>query len=54
MLRMTDGVQDVQGMEYQPIKCLNTSLTPGIKVIIHTRNIVMEHDVTFSIRSNAL
>ena len=39
MLRMTDGVQDVQGMEYQAIKCLNTSLTPGIKVIVHVLHI---------------
>lgn len=34
MLKMTDGTQDIQGMEYQPIPALNTTLTPGTKVIL--------------------
>ncbi|XP_057658923.1 recQ-mediated genome instability protein 1-like [Diorhabda carinulata] len=31
-LTLTDGVQDVEAMEYKPIKCLNINLSPGIKI----------------------
>ncbi len=32
MLSMTDGVQDVKGMEHKPIRCLHDKLAPGVKV----------------------
>ncbi|XP_072372776.1 recQ-mediated genome instability protein 1 [Scyliorhinus torazame] len=34
MLQLTDGVQELQGMEYQPIPALNSSLSPGTKVLL--------------------
>lgn len=33
-LTLSDGVQDVEAMEYRPIKCLNLNLSPGIKIRI--------------------
>ncbi|XP_043939622.1 recQ-mediated genome instability protein 1 [Protopterus annectens] len=35
MLQLTDGVQELQGMEYQPVPCLHTELSPGTKVILY-------------------
>ncbi|KAL6456768.1 hypothetical protein MHYP_G00353120 [Metynnis hypsauchen] len=32
MLQLTDGVQSLEGMEYQPIPALNPSLPPGTKL----------------------
>ncbi|XP_066500524.1 recQ-mediated genome instability protein 1 [Hoplias malabaricus] len=32
MLQLTDGVQSLEGMEYQPIPALNASLPPGTKL----------------------
>ncbi|KAJ8939987.1 hypothetical protein NQ314_010927 [Rhamnusium bicolor] len=32
LLTLTDGVQEVEAMEYKPIPCLNLNLTPGIKI----------------------
>ncbi|CAH1799278.1 unnamed protein product [Owenia fusiformis] len=34
MLQLTDGEQEVQGMEYKPIRDLNTNLTPGCKMVV--------------------
>ncbi|XP_056135231.1 recQ-mediated genome instability protein 1 [Lampris incognitus] len=32
LLQVTDGVQSLEAMEYQPIPALNTSLRPGVKL----------------------
>ncbi|XP_064618431.1 recQ-mediated genome instability protein 1-like isoform X2 [Liolophura sinensis] len=37
MLKLTDGVTDVQGIEYQPIPALHKNLLPGCKVRIKGR-----------------
>ncbi|KAK3097200.1 hypothetical protein FSP39_007388 [Pinctada imbricata] len=34
MLKLTDGVTEVQGMEYRQILCLNEKIKPGTKVLI--------------------
>ncbi|CAI5786936.1 recQ-mediated genome instability protein 1 [Podarcis lilfordi] len=34
MLQLTDGIHDIQGMEYQPIPVLHSNLPPGTKVMI--------------------
>ncbi|XP_041077538.1 recQ-mediated genome instability protein 1-like [Polyodon spathula] len=34
MLQLTDGVQQLQGMEYQPIPVLHASLHPGTKILL--------------------
>ncbi|XP_039606522.1 recQ-mediated genome instability protein 1 [Polypterus senegalus] len=34
MLQLTDGVQHLQGMEYQHIPCLHTELHPGTKILL--------------------
>ncbi|XP_078071524.1 recQ-mediated genome instability protein 1 [Mustelus asterias] len=34
MLQLTDGVQELQGMEYQPIPALYSDLSPGTKVLL--------------------
>lgn len=31
-LTLTDGVQEVEAMEYKPVSCLNLNLSPGIKI----------------------
>lgn len=33
-LSLTDGIQQVEAMEYKPIKDLNFNLTPGIKILL--------------------
>ena len=33
LLKLTDGVTDVQGMEYQPIPQLSVDTPPGTKVV---------------------
>ncbi|XP_060525932.1 recQ-mediated genome instability protein 1-like isoform X2 [Cylas formicarius] len=33
-LTLTDGVQEIEAMEFKPISCLNINLTPGIKVLL--------------------
>ncbi|XP_001505378.1 recQ-mediated genome instability protein 1 [Ornithorhynchus anatinus] len=37
MLQITDGVVQIQGMEYQPIPALHSSLIPGTKLLLHGR-----------------
>ncbi|XP_048383823.2 recQ-mediated genome instability protein 1 [Stegostoma tigrinum] len=34
MLQLTDGVQELQGMEYKPIPALHSSLSPGTKILL--------------------
>lgn len=34
MLQLTDGVQQLQGMEYQPIPVLHANLHPGTKILL--------------------
>ncbi|KAL4630115.1 recQ-mediated genome instability protein 1 [Arapaima gigas] len=34
LLQLTDGVQNLEGMEYEPISSLNTSLRPGTKILL--------------------
>ncbi|XP_006008963.1 recQ-mediated genome instability protein 1 [Latimeria chalumnae] len=34
MLRLTDGIQQLQGMEYQPVPFLHASLPPGTKILL--------------------
>lgn len=34
MMKLTDGTTDVHGMEYQPIPCLHSTLSPGVKIKI--------------------
>lgn len=34
MINMTDGVREIQGMEYMPIAQLNTDIPPGTKVML--------------------
>ncbi|KAJ8413918.1 hypothetical protein AAFF_G00065160 [Aldrovandia affinis] len=34
MLQLTDGVQDLQALEYQPIPALSASLPPGTKLLL--------------------
>ncbi|KPP61826.1 recQ-mediated genome instability protein 1-like [Scleropages formosus] len=34
MLQLTDGVHNLEGMEYKPIPALNTSLRPGTKILL--------------------
>nr|XP_023658830.1 recQ-mediated genome instability protein 1 [Paramormyrops kingsleyae]XP_023658831.1 recQ-mediated genome instability protein 1 [Paramormyrops kingsleyae] len=34
LLRLTDGVQNLEGMEYQPIPFLNVNLHPGTKILL--------------------
>lgn len=33
-LELTDGHQTIIALEYQPIPCLNTQLSPGIKILL--------------------
>ena len=33
-LELTDGFRTVSALEYRPIPCLTTQLTPGLKVIV--------------------
>lgn len=35
MLQLTDGIVQVQGMEYQPIPALHSNLPPGTKILIY-------------------
>ncbi|KAL1783920.1 recQ-mediated genome instability protein 1 [Sigmodon hispidus] len=35
MLQLTDGVMQIQGMEYQPIPTLHSGLPPGTKILVH-------------------
>lgn len=35
MLQLTDGVTQVQGMEYQSIPALHSALPPGTKILVH-------------------
>ncbi|XP_074052729.1 recQ-mediated genome instability protein 1 [Macrotis lagotis] len=35
MLQITDGVRQIQGMEYQPIPALHQTIPPGTKILIH-------------------
>lgn len=37
MLQLTDGVTQIQGMEYQSIPTLHTGLPPGTKILVHGR-----------------
>ncbi|XP_075067156.1 recQ-mediated genome instability protein 1 isoform X2 [Mixophyes fleayi] len=34
MLQLTDGTQNIQGMEYQSVPVLHTSLSPGTKILL--------------------
>ncbi|XP_053323068.1 recQ-mediated genome instability protein 1 [Spea bombifrons] len=34
MLQLTDGTQQIQGMEYQPVPTLNAYLSPGTKILL--------------------
>ncbi|XP_043541759.1 recQ-mediated genome instability protein 1 [Chiloscyllium plagiosum] len=34
MLQLTDGVQELQGMEYKPIPALHSGLSPGTKILL--------------------
>ncbi|XP_027526638.1 recQ-mediated genome instability protein 1 [Neopelma chrysocephalum] len=34
MLQLTDGIHQIQGMEYQPVPVLHTSLPPGTKITV--------------------
>ncbi|CAI9568545.1 unnamed protein product, partial [Staurois parvus] len=34
MLQLTDGTQNVQGMEYQPLPALHVGLPPGTKILL--------------------
>ncbi|KFQ42794.1 PREDICTED: recQ-mediated genome instability protein 1 [Nestor notabilis] len=35
MLQLTDGIHQIQGMEYQPVPVLHSHLPPGTKITIH-------------------
>lgn len=35
MLQLTDGIHQIQGMEYQPVPVLHSSLPPGTKITVH-------------------
>ncbi|XP_028627788.1 recQ-mediated genome instability protein 1 [Grammomys surdaster] len=35
MLQLTDGVTEIQGMEYQSIPALHSGLPPGTKILVH-------------------
>ncbi|NXL90075.1 RMI1 protein, partial [Alectura lathami] len=35
MLQLTDGIQQIQGMEYQPVPILHSDLPPGTKITVH-------------------
>ncbi|NXK47593.1 RMI1 protein, partial [Chauna torquata] len=35
MLQLTDGIHQIQGMEYQPVSVLHSNLPPGTKITIH-------------------
>ncbi|NWY42666.1 RMI1 protein, partial [Sylvia atricapilla] len=35
MLQLTDGIHQIQGMEYQPVPVLCSSLPPGTKISVH-------------------
>ena len=37
LINLTDGVQDVQGMEYSTIPCLSPQTPPGTKVLFCLR-----------------
>ncbi|CAH2294233.1 recQ-mediated genome instability 1 [Pelobates cultripes] len=34
MIQLTDGIQQIQGMEYQPLPMLNANLPPGTKILL--------------------
>ncbi|NXT79732.1 RMI1 protein, partial [Zapornia atra] len=34
MLQLTDGIQQIQGMEYQPVPVLHSNLPPGTKITV--------------------
>ncbi|KAM8960579.1 recQ-mediated genome instability protein 1 [Pelodytes ibericus] len=34
MLQLTDGTQQIQGMEYRPLPTLNSNLSPGTKILL--------------------
>ncbi|XP_015704691.1 recQ-mediated genome instability protein 1 [Coturnix japonica] len=35
MLQLTDGIHQIQGMEYQPVPALHSNLPPGTKITVH-------------------
>ncbi|NXI68948.1 RMI1 protein, partial [Anseranas semipalmata] len=35
MLQLTDGIHQIQGMEYQPVPVLHCNLPPGTKITLH-------------------
>ncbi|OXB62502.1 hypothetical protein ASZ78_008140 [Callipepla squamata] len=35
MLQLTDGIRQIQGMEYQPVPVLHSNLPPGTKITVH-------------------
>ncbi|EOB00063.1 Protein RMI1-like protein, partial [Anas platyrhynchos] len=35
MLQLTDGIHQIQGMEYQPVPVLHSDLPPGTKITLH-------------------
>ncbi|KFP72961.1 PREDICTED: recQ-mediated genome instability protein 1 [Acanthisitta chloris] len=35
MLQLTDGIHQIQGMEYQPVPVLYSNLPPGTKITVH-------------------
>ncbi|NXC41501.1 RMI1 protein, partial [Penelope pileata] len=35
MLQLTDGIHQIQGMEYQPVPVLHSNLPPGTKITVH-------------------
>lgn len=42
MVKLTDGTFDVEGMEYEPIRCLDYKLHPGCKILV-TGKILCRH-----------
>ncbi|NWR71790.1 RMI1 protein, partial [Centropus unirufus] len=35
MLQLTDGIREIQGIEYQPVPVLHSNLPPGTKITVH-------------------
>ncbi|OWF53628.1 recQ-mediated genome instability protein 1-like [Mizuhopecten yessoensis] len=51
MLNLTDGTNNIKGMEYKPLTCINNNLQPGTKVIV-SGSVLCRRGVLFLTNNN--
>ncbi|XP_071588194.1 recQ-mediated genome instability protein 1 isoform X2 [Heliangelus exortis] len=45
MLQLTDGMHQIQGMEYQPVPVLHSNLPPGTKITVQEDDFLLEEEM---------